>query len=125
MKRFLQWRKMTWVIVIWGGAMLVWLVTRLSSATDAVAGCASDSAGVAASALTRQECLDAAGLGTSGSLVLVGAFWLFGTLALSLVWFMTRPLWRHGHGRRLRRLRPADMPWLYSEPPIAKPKAPA
>jgi hypothetical protein len=31
--------------------------------------------------------------------------WSFGTVFLMVVWFLTRPLWRHGHGFRMRRLR--------------------
>jgi hypothetical protein len=34
--------------------------------------------------------------------------WSFGAIVLTLVWFITRPLWRHGHGVRIRRLRSAD-----------------
>jgi hypothetical protein len=31
--------------------------------------------------------------------------WSFGTILLTGLWFMTRPLWRQGHGFRIRRLR--------------------
>jgi hypothetical protein len=31
--------------------------------------------------------------------------WSLGTVLLTLLWFMTRPLWRQGHGVRIRRLR--------------------
>lgn len=31
--------------------------------------------------------------------------WSFGTVLLALTWFQTRPLWRQGHGVRIRRLR--------------------
>jgi hypothetical protein len=34
--------------------------------------------------------------------------WSFGTVFLTLLWFMTRPLWRQGHGFRIRRLRSPD-----------------
>jgi hypothetical protein len=35
--------------------------------------------------------------------------WSFGTVVLTVVWFVTRPLWRHGHGFRFRRLRSPDV----------------
>jgi hypothetical protein len=31
--------------------------------------------------------------------------WSFGTVLLTVLWFITRPLWRQGHGFRIRRLR--------------------
>ena len=34
--------------------------------------------------------------------------WSFGTVLLTLLWFITRPLWRQGHGARIRRLRTPD-----------------
>ena len=34
--------------------------------------------------------------------------WSFGTVLLTLLWFMTRPLWRQGHGFRIRRLPSPD-----------------
>ena len=34
--------------------------------------------------------------------------WSFGTVLLTLLWFITRPLWRQGHGVRIRRLRTPD-----------------
>jgi hypothetical protein len=46
-----------------------------------------------------------------------GAFWLalltgaLGLIALSVIWFMTMPLWRQGHGPRLRRMRSVEAPF--------------
>jgi hypothetical protein len=34
--------------------------------------------------------------------------WSLGTVLLTLLWFITRPLRRHGHGLRIRRLRTPD-----------------
>jgi hypothetical protein len=34
--------------------------------------------------------------------------WSFGTVVLTLLWFSTRPLWRQGHGARIRRLRSSE-----------------
>jgi hypothetical protein len=66
MTRFLQWRKMTWVVLIWTVATAV-AVFPLGFALAALVG--------------------------------VG-----GLASLSLIWFMSRPLWRVGHGARFRRL---------------------
>lgn len=115
MKRFLHWRKMTWAFVVWTGLMGAWLVIGALTASNVALDCATDSAGVAASALTRQECIESAGLGSAGRAVVLGALWLVGLLVLTVIWFMTRPLWRQGHGARLRRLRPEQIPWLYDE----------
>lgn len=68
MTNFIQWRKMTWAIVLWSAAMAVWMI------------------GV-------------------GAVVLTSLVFSFGIVALAGVWFMSRPLWRQGHGARLRRLR--------------------
>lgn len=34
---------------------------------------------------------------------------VLGLIALTMTWFMTRPLWRHGHGARVRRLQPVTV----------------
>jgi hypothetical protein len=116
MKRFLRWRKMTWVILAWSGGMLTWLLVTAATASNPAAACATDSAGVAASAVTRRECLDAVGMGTGGSVLLISSLWLLGVIGLAAIWYLSRPLWRHGHGVRLRRLRPEQMPWVYDVP---------
>jgi hypothetical protein len=41
----------------------------------------------------------------SGAVVPIAALWAAGTLVLTIIWFMSRPLWRQGHGARIRRLR--------------------
>jgi hypothetical protein len=40
------------------------------------------------------------------TVVLTSALWIAGLVVLTVVWFMSRPLWRQGHGARIRRLRP-------------------
>jgi hypothetical protein len=40
-----------------------------------------------------------------GPFVFVVALWAVGLVVLTTLWFMSRPLWRQGHGVRLRRLR--------------------
>ena len=68
MTRFVHWRKMTWVIVLWTAGLAAWLLS-------------------------------------SGEVKTAIAAWLVGLVVLCVVWFGTRPLWRQGHGVRLRRLR--------------------
>jgi hypothetical protein len=46
-----------------------------------------------------------------GAVVLIAFLWSFGIAFLGLIWFQTRPLWRQGHGLRIRRLRsPGGVP---------------
>ena len=61
MTRFLHWRKMTWVIAVWSGALLGWLLFGVLRTTDIAAGCVTDSAGVALNEITKQNCLDGGG----------------------------------------------------------------
>jgi hypothetical protein len=110
MTNFLHWRKMTWAILLWSGAMLAWIVVGAATAADGAAGCASDF-GATSSNLTEQDCINAAGSGSAFGPVLIAALWLAGLILLSTIWFATRPLWRHGRGLRLRRLRRPDIPW--------------
>ena len=118
MTRFLHWRKMTWMLVLWTAGMGAWLVSGALTAPNVALECATDATGASVNALTSAECVDAAGLGSLGSAIVIGLLWLLGLAALAAVWFMSRPLWRQGHGARLRRLRPADLPWLYDEATI-------
>ena len=41
----------------------------------------------------------------SGAVVPSLLMWSFGTVLLTMLWFLTRPLWRQGRGFRIRRLR--------------------
>ena len=102
MTKFLQWRKMTWSLVVWSGGVLGWLVFVVLRPSGG--GCVTDSAGVALEVVTRQNCLDAAGRSGLELVALLG-FWLVGLAVLGVIWFESRPLWRQGYGVRLRRLR--------------------
>ena len=104
MTNFVQWRKMTWVIVVWSGAILAVLLLTVIRREDIAAGCVTDSAGVALNEITKQNCLDAGGNVVIQG-VLLGGLWLLGVVILSVIWFASRPLWRQGYGVRLRRLR--------------------
>ena len=103
MFRFLKWRKMTWAFAVWNGAFLVTILGLVFVGSDPVAGCSVDSAGVPVGALTRQDCIDGASRGIGVPSVTL--LWAVGLVILSVVWFETRPLWRQGHGARLRRMR--------------------
>ena len=40
-----------------------------------------------------------------------GAIALLGLIILGILWFMTRPLWRSGHGASFRPVRAVDAPF--------------
>ena len=46
------------------------------------------------------------GLGISA-----GAIGVVGLIVLGILWFMTRPLWRSGHGASFRQVRAVDAPF--------------
>ena len=73
MTRFLLWRKMTWVLLIWTVALAAVVIPF--------------------------------------GLVLALFIWSLGFATLTLMWFMTRPLWRRGHGARFRRLESIEIPF--------------
>jgi K+ transporter len=47
----------------------------------------------------------------SGAFVLALMAGVLGLIVLSVIWFMTMPLWRQGHGARLRRMRSVEVPF--------------
>ena len=109
MTRFLRWRKMTWAILLWTGAIALLLMRgAMASAPE----CAT-TFGASSEFLTKQECVSASG-GGQGILavILISGGWFIGLAALTAFWFFTRPLWRQGHGLRLRRLQAADVGWV-------------
>ena len=73
MTRFVHWRKMTWVLLIWTVAMAAVVLTFGPAIAFFV--------------------------------------WSLGFATLSVLWFMTRPLWRQGHGARFRRLESVRIPF--------------
>jgi hypothetical protein len=46
--------------------------------------------------------------GTYGLALIAGAF---GLVVLSATWWLTRPLWRQGHGARFRRMQSVEVPF--------------
>jgi hypothetical protein len=51
----------------------------------------------------------------SGGFVLTFLVGSLGLIALSAIWYGSRPLWRVGHGARLRRLRPVKVAFKSTE----------
>ena len=47
----------------------------------------------------------------SGTFVLALATGVLGLIALSATWWLTRPLWRQGHGARFRPMRSVKIPF--------------
>ena len=74
MARFRYWRKMTWVLLIWGAVMVFFVVSG----------------------------------GFGPALI---ALALAGLIVLGFIWFMTRPLWRVGHGAKWRPMRSVHIPF--------------
>ena len=97
-----HWRKTTWAFGAWGGLMITWLVASVLTRTDAGAACAKKF-DVTSGSQSQADCVYAAeAIGGFDPLIVVGIA-LLGLLVLSLVRFMTRPLWRQGHGASFRR----------------------
>jgi hypothetical protein len=111
-KRFPQWRRMTWAIVFWIGAMVTWGIHAASTSSTVVADCAADGA-VKAGDMTQRDCVFQASIGIEFGVVTIAAVGFVGLLVLGALWFMSRPLWRQGYGARLHRLR------LKAEPAVA------
>lgn len=110
MTRFLHWRKMTWALALWNAGAIAWLLITVFDLVGGASNCATDSAGVALSAITKRDCVDAAASGSGVEVVIGSIFWFLGVALLGGLWFLTRPLWRQGHGARLRRLREVPGP---------------
>lgn len=104
MKRFLRWRKMTWAIALWIGAMVAWGIHAASTSSTVVADCAAN-AGVRAGTNTQADCVAQATIGVEFGVMLIAIVGLIGLVVLGAYWFWTRPLWRQGYGARFRPLR--------------------
>jgi hypothetical protein len=103
MKKFSQWRKMTWAIVLWIGAMVAWGIHAASTSSTVVADCVADGA-VRAGMMSQQDCVNQASIGIEFGVMMIAIVATVGLGVLGAIWFMSRPLWRQGYGARLRRL---------------------
>lgn len=97
-----HWRKTTWALGAWVGLMITWLVVSVLTRTDAGAACAKKF-DVTSGSQSQADCVYAAeAIGGFDPLIVVGIA-IVGLAVLTLVRFMTRPLWRQGHGASFRR----------------------
>jgi hypothetical protein len=78
-----RWRWITWLILLFSGAMLLWASTRVGSPLD----CAQHPAGSAA----RDACELQRDIRSGIGLFAVGVVWIGGTLVLAVIWLGTRP----------------------------------
>ncbi len=79
----MRWRWISWVILLFSGAMLLWASTRVGSSLD----CAEYAPGSAARGACELQSDVRSGIG----LFAVGVVWIGGTLVLGVVWLATRP----------------------------------
>lgn len=75
-----QWRKMTWLILAWCVGMAIWIVAAAGSGDS---HCAHET--------YRSACEAGSDVGKGIGIVALWFIWFFGFIALSLIWFMTRP----------------------------------
>jgi hypothetical protein len=97
-----HWRKTTWAFAAWSGLMLTWLAVSLLTRTDSGAACTTN-ADVVSGAQAKRDCVEAANAATGFDPLIVVAIGIAGLLVLTAVRFVTRPLWRQGHGASFRR----------------------
>lgn len=73
---------MTWVVIVWCVVMAFWIIGGITSA-DPASNCAGEA--------YRDACETGSSAGTGLGIVVLWFVWFFGFIALSLIWFMTRP----------------------------------
>ena len=74
-----NWRKTTWVILVWNILMLVWIVGGVSSAGNPT-DCQN---------LSQQLCNDAFNVGKGIGAAVIVSLWLVGDFLLIIIWFVT------------------------------------
>jgi hypothetical protein len=78
-----RWRWITWAILLFSGAMLIWASTRIGGGLD----CAGYAPGTAA----REACELQSDVRSGIGVFAIGVVWLGGALVLGVVWLVTRP----------------------------------
>ena len=73
------WRKMTWVVLLWNLAMIVWIIGGLASAHN----------GQNCQGLSSQVCNDAANVGAGLGVALIVMVWIAGDIILGILWLVT------------------------------------
>lgn len=76
-----KWRKMTWVVIAWCVLMAIWIVAALASGDS----------GECARETYRGACEAREDVSKGIGVIVLWFIWFFGFVALSLIWFMTRP----------------------------------
>jgi hypothetical protein len=97
-----RWRKTTWAFAVWLAVTGVWFAVSLLTRSDTGAACAKDPDVVSGSQSTG-DCADALSAVGGFDPAIVAAIAVLGVMVLTVVRFMTRPLWRQGHGASFRR----------------------
>jgi hypothetical protein len=82
-----RWRKMTWVILLWCVLMAIWIIAAAASTGGESEDCVKE----ATKYFSQETCEDAEDVGAGIGVVVLWFIWFFGFVALSLIWFMTRP----------------------------------
>lgn len=85
MKKFLKWRKMTYVL--WGWCLLI-LTWAIAGGGSAASNCAQQTGD---QFLTAHDAQSACQAGAGIGILLVLFIGFFGFVFLSIIWFMTRP----------------------------------
>lgn len=80
-----HWRKMTWVLIVWCGLILLWAIV---GGANSASTCANQTGSAYLSAQAAKNACDA-GTGIGVALILLIGF--FGFVFFSIIWFMTRP----------------------------------
>jgi len=74
-----NWRKTTWIILIWNALMVAWIIGGLASGSNP-SNCGT---------LSQQVCNDAANTGRGIGVAIIVVFWLIGDALLSVIWLVT------------------------------------
>jgi hypothetical protein len=83
-----RWRKMTWVFLIVNALFVLWVSVGVGDRPSK--DCANDP-DVKAGIISQDLCESASDVGTSIGVALIVLLWFFVFVAVSLIWFMTRP----------------------------------
>jgi len=116
-----RWRKTTWAFAVWIAAMGAWLAVSLLTRADTGAACAKDPDVVSGNQASG-DCADALNAVGGFDPAIVVAIAVLGLVVLTVLRFMTRPLWRQGHGLSFRRF---PTPLTLAEKRARRERAPA
>lgn len=75
-------RKATWLVIIWNGLILLWVVSGISAVARECEGLAGDE---------LRTCQIGQNVGGGIGLFVIGLIWFVGFLVTGLIWLMSRP----------------------------------